>query len=221
MAEFCKVTHRLGIYGADSPSDTDRDPDYEAISGTVTFTPSVPEGEAFKIRDVEGYRTVPAVSYIANIVNGQIIHEDEAGVKVFAGGDSSNPPVVRYTAHYSGLTAGEQRLVLKPIVFDAIPGGEIDLADFQPVVNAPTPGIIQGDKGDPFTYDDFTEEQLEDLKGEKGDPGEGDVLWSEINPILDGKAPVSRVTALEDNQPIIVSSMPSSPLPGRIYLVTG
>ena len=30
----------------------------------------------------------------------------------------------------------------------------------------------------------------------------------------------SRVTALEGSQPIIVSSLPSSPLPGRIYLVT-
>lgn len=141
------------------------------------------------------------------------------------------------------------------------------------------------------------------LRGPKGDPGDpgdgtgggaGDVLWSELNPVLDGKAPVShdhtigqvtglqdeldakaavghqhswgdvtgkpetypaeshshpqsevegleaaldgkagidhthsqyaessRVTALEDSQPIVVSSLPSSPLPGRIYLVTG
>ena len=29
---------------------------------------------------------------------------------------------------------------------------------------------IKGDKGDPFTYEDFTEEQLAALKGEKGDP---------------------------------------------------
>lgn len=169
MAEFCKVTHRLGIYGEDSPSDTDRDPDYEAISGTVTFTPSIPEGEAFKVRDAEGYRTVPAVSYRADIVNGQITHEGEAGVKVFAGGENSNPPVVRYTAHYSGLTAGGRRLVLNPVVFDAIPGGEIDLADFQPVANAPTPGIIQGDKGDPFRYEDFTPEQLGELRGVPGE----------------------------------------------------
>ena len=30
-----------------------------------------------------------------------------------------------------------------------------------------------------------------------------------------------RVSSLEDSAPIIVSSLPSSPLPGRIYLVTG
>lgn len=31
---------------------------------------------------------------------------------------------------------------------------------------------LQGEKGDPFTYEDFTTEQLEALKGEKGDKGE-------------------------------------------------
>lgn len=79
----------------------------------------------------------------------------------------------------------------------------------------------QGDKGDPGP------------KGDKGDPGDGhgDVLWSELTPQLAGKsdaghthsqyAESSRVTALEGNQPIVVSSLPSSPLPGRIYLVTG
>ena len=30
----------------------------------------------------------------------------------------------------------------------------------------------KGDKGDPFTYNDFTEEQLSSLKGEKGDKGD-------------------------------------------------
>src|SRR5699024_9330918 len=29
-----------------------------------------------------------------------------------------------------------------------------------------------GAKGDPFTYEDFTEEQLEALRGPKGEPGE-------------------------------------------------
>lgn len=28
-----------------------------------------------------------------------------------------------------------------------------------------------GDKGNPFTYDDFTSEQLESLRGRQGDPG--------------------------------------------------
>lgn len=58
------------------------------------------------------------------------------------------------------------------------------------VLGATSPSL-KGPKGDP---------------GEKGDPGDGtgDVLWSELNPVLDGKAPVShdhtieQVTGLED-----------------------
>lgn len=34
------------------------------------------------------------------------------------------------------------------------------------------PDMLKGDKGDPFKYEDFTEEQLASLKGEKGDKGE-------------------------------------------------
>lgn len=33
-------------------------------------------------------------------------------------------------------------------------------------------GTTKGDKGDPFTYDDFTAEQLAALKGAKGDKGD-------------------------------------------------
>lgn len=33
-------------------------------------------------------------------------------------------------------------------------------------------GEFKGEKGDPFTYEDFTEEQLQNLKGEKGDKGD-------------------------------------------------
>lgn len=32
--------------------------------------------------------------------------------------------------------------------------------------------LLKGDKGEPFKFEDFTEEQLENLKGEKGDTGE-------------------------------------------------
>lgn len=38
---------------------------------------------------------------------------------------------------------------------------------------ADTGNAAQGPKGDPFTYSDFTPEQLEDLKGPKGDTGTG------------------------------------------------
>ena len=46
--------------------------------------------------------------------------------------------------------------------------GEFDGEDgYTPVKNV---DYFDGDKGDPFTYEDFTEEQLALLKGDKGDP---------------------------------------------------
>lgn len=51
----------------------------------------------------------------------------------------------------------------------------------------PEPVNIKGGKGDPFTYEDFTPEQLANLKGKQGDPGitftpsvdsEGNLSWS-------------------------------------------
>lgn len=46
----------------------------------------------------------------------------------------------------------------------------------------------QGLKGDPFTYSDFTSEQLQSLKGEKGDPGA----------TYDDSAILQRLTAIEE-----------------------
>ena len=46
-------------------------------------------------------------------------------------------------------------------------------------------GEFDGKPGDPFTYDDFTEEQLAELKGEPGDPGytpvRGKDYWTEAD----------------------------------------
>lgn len=38
------------------------------------------------------------------------------------------------------------------------------------IIGYVAPGYLKGEKGDPFTYEDFTEEQLAELKGDKGDP---------------------------------------------------
>lgn len=53
--------------------------------------------------------------------------------------------------------------------------GELSWTNDKNLTN-PNPVNIKGEKGDPFTYNDFTPEQLEALKGkqgEKGDPGQG------------------------------------------------
>lgn len=53
-------------------------------------------------------------------------------------------------------------------------GDEIQAADHNALVDdvaALDKTAAKGEKGDPFTYDDFTEEQLEGLKGPQGNPG--------------------------------------------------
>ena len=53
---------------------------------------------------------------------------------------------------------------------------ELDLGEFinngAVVIDAMPYYWAKGDKGDPFTYDDFTPEQLAGLKGEKGEKGD-------------------------------------------------
>jgi hypothetical protein len=53
---------------------------------------------------------------------------------------------------------------------------ELELGEFVAtdavVLDAATFFWAKGDKGDPFTYDDFTPEQLAGLKGEKGEKGD-------------------------------------------------
>lgn len=52
-------------------------------------------------------------------------------------------------------------------------GAKIVITDQQGTTEAFVPNGEKGDKGDPFTYADFTSEQLAALKGEKGDTGAG------------------------------------------------
>ena len=172
MLHYCIVKQRIGAITEDTPDDDDRYPDYTSVFGQIVFTPSMANGSAYKITDDDGVvHTVPATRISAQIINGEITHEGLPGVPLFAAGPNANPSTIVYTATYTNLTAAGRPISLNSITFRAVPGETIDLSTYTPVAGAPTPGIIQGPKGDPFIYDDFTEDQLEDLKGEKGDQG--------------------------------------------------
>ena len=171
IANYCLIKQNLASLVADSSDDSDRYPDVAQISGQVTFTPTTPQGQTYKITGEDGkLYTVPVTAITARIEDGKIMHEGEEGVYVFAGGEASNPKKVVYRASYSGLRAGSRGGVisLNSVTFEAIPGGEIDLTTVTPVSGSPAPGIV---KGDPFLYEDFTPEQLEALRGPKGEPG--------------------------------------------------
>lgn len=69
-----------------------------------------------------------------------------------------------------------------------------------------TPGP-KGEKGDAFTYDDFTSEQLAALKGDKGDPN-----TLSIGAITIGDTPSADITGQAPNQ-ILNLTLPASGLP--------
>ena len=171
IANYCLIKQNLASLVADSSDDSDRYPDVAQISGQVTFTPTTPQGQTYKITGEDGeLYTVPVTAIAARIEDGKIMHEGKEGVYLFAGGEASNPKRVVYRASYSGLRAGSRGGVisLNAVTFEAIPGGEIDLTTVTPVSGTPAPGIV---KGDPFLYEDFTPEQLEGLRGPQGEPG--------------------------------------------------
>ena len=171
IANYCLIKQNLASLVADSSDDSDRYPDVAQVSGQVTFTPTTPQGQTYKITGEDGeLYTVPVTAITARIEDGRIMHEGKEGVYVFAGGEASNPKRVVYRASYSGLRAGSRGgvIALNAVTFEAIPGGEIDLTTVTPVSGTPAPGIV---KGDPFLYEDFTPEQLEGLRGPQGEPG--------------------------------------------------
>ena len=59
----------------------------------------------------------------------------------------------------------------------------------------------KGDKGDPFTYEDFTYEQLANLKGEKGDKGDSSDDISLLANALKGKAS-GNIVLIQDQSPL-------------------
>lgn len=195
MLNYCVVKQRIGAIVEDSSTDADRYPDYTKVSGDVTFTPVLSQGRSYQIVDSKGVtHTVPALRIRAAIVNGEIFHEGEAGVPLFAAGPGSNPDTIAYTVSYSNLSAGPLPVSLNSVTFVAIPGATIDLATVTPIAGTPGVGIVKGDKGDPFTFEDFTDEQLAILKGEKGDTG-APFKYSDFTPEqLEGlKGEVSRL----------------------------
>lgn len=85
------------------------------------------------------------------------------------------------------MTADEQTAVREKIGINEISSNEVYVMDESdteadipksaeliiiPSEDGEPANVLKGEKGDPFTYEDFTPEQLASLKGDKGDKGE-------------------------------------------------
>src|SRR5699024_8551088 len=63
-----------------------------------------------------------------------------------AGGKAANPSLIQWRAAFSNMEAGGKSFSLSAVVFDAIPGGEVDLTMAAPVAGA-AKGIARGPRG--------------------------------------------------------------------------
>lgn len=161
---FCLVKQNLA-----SLSDVANTVNPSTVSGRVTFTPVLGEGQSFHVTvDDENY-TIPTAGITA-VIDGGKIGDNGAGVSLFAAGDNSNPPKIVYRAVYSGLRAGDSStsLRLNSVTFEAVPGGVIDLTTVTPVAGTPSPGIVRGAKGDRGEQGPQGERGA---TGERGEPG--------------------------------------------------
>ena len=142
------------------------------ISGRVTFTPVLGEGQSFHVTvDGENY-TIPTAGITA-VIDGGKIGDNGEGVSLFAAGDNSNPPKIVYRVVYSGLRAGDSStsLRLNSVTFEAVPGGVVDLTTVTPVAGTPSPGITKGAKGDRGEPGPQGERGLQGERGETGPQG--------------------------------------------------
>lgn len=164
---FCLVKQNLA-----SLSDVANTADLSTISGRVTFTPVLGEGQSFHVTvDGEDY-TIPTAGITA-VIDGGKIGDNGEGVSLFAAGDNSNPPKIVYRVVYSGLRAGDSSTALRlnSVMFEAVPGGVVDLTTVTPVAGTPSPGVTKGDKGDRGEQGPQGERGERGLQGERGEPG--------------------------------------------------
>lgn len=121
-------------------------PEVEQVQGYITFTPMVGEGDSVQVQTVEGPVTVVLTPIKTRISDGMVMHRGSVGVQLFAGGKGSEPSLIRWRASFSELQSNGVPLKLRDVIFDAKPGGEVDLTTVAPLANAPEP-ILRGPAG--------------------------------------------------------------------------
>ncbi|MGP9720083.1 hypothetical protein [Corynebacterium sp. AOP40-4SA-5] len=145
MAEFCTVKRAVAAYVVDGPDD-DTDPDRLPVQGQLTLTPVLGGGDAVTMVEDGAHVTVVPRPIDARISDGVILHRGREGVRLLAGGDQMNPPRLVWKATFANMQAGGWSFKLSPIVFEVVPGGEVDLSLVAPVANVPE-GITRGPAG--------------------------------------------------------------------------
>ena len=143
--EFTTVKRAIRLAVIDGP-DTGDDPNTLQAKGRVVFEPVIKKGDSIQVQTPEGLETHALAPIECPIVDGIISHDGQDGVKLPAGGKAANPSLIQWRAAFSNMEAGGKTFSLSPVVFDAIPGGEVDLTMVAPVAGA-AKGTVRGPRG--------------------------------------------------------------------------
>ena len=143
--EFTTVKRAIRLADADG-TGTSGGSSILPAKGRVVFTPVIKEGESVQVQTSEGIETHALAPIVCPIVDGIISHDGQDGVRLPAGGKAANPSLIRWRAAFSKMEAGGKSFALSPVVFDAIPGGEVDLTMVAPVAGA-LKGLTRGPRG--------------------------------------------------------------------------
>ena len=143
--EFTLVRRAIRLAVIDGP-DAGDEPDIIKAQGMVTFEPVMKKGDAVQVQVRGGSETYVLAPIECPINDGIISHRGQEGVKLPAGGEAANPSLIRWKATFSHMQAGGKSFTLAPVIFDAVPSGEIDLTMVAPVAGAPE-GVVRGPRG--------------------------------------------------------------------------
>ena len=146
MAQYTLVKRAVAAYHLDGP-DEGAEPDRHKVTGNITFTPMLRPGEAVTMMEDNRPITLVPLPVDARISDGVIFHRGVEGVMLLAGGEKINPDKLLWKAEFKHLQSGGKSFSLKPVVFEAVPGGEVDLSLVAPPPGKPV-GTIRGRDGD-------------------------------------------------------------------------
>ena len=127
-------------------ADTDANPDFVKVNGNVTFTPLLKAGDVVQYAGPKGPESLVLAPIECRISDGIIMHRGQEGVYLAAGGKGVQPDVIQWKATFSNMQAGGWAFTLKPVMFDAVPGGDVDLTLVAPIAGASEP-IVRGPAG--------------------------------------------------------------------------
>lgn len=126
--------------------DEDRNPEHIKVNGNVTFTPLLNDGDVVQWAGPNGPESLVLAPIQCRISDGIIMHRGGEGVYLAAGGKGCEPDLIQWKAEFSSMQAGGWSFKLKPVMFDAVPDGEVDLTMVAPVAGASEP-IVRGPAG--------------------------------------------------------------------------